>query len=200
MKHLLLAAVAAALVAPAATAATGSCLDLADPAGDLAVWDAPAPTVPAGTELDALDLVGVRLEATTGDAVTATFSLAGAPAPRPGMRFRYKVVFHDDAYDYVLFAEVDNVVRMPFGGPYGIDVSPRGSDQSWSHSVSGSIDATARTVTVAAFGSSVPVLTLDPGHDFTVDSVQTFGGVGATYGHWDMVTGPHTLVVGDGCP
>lgn len=204
MKRLLLAAFAVALVTPGAGAATGSCIDLADPGGDLVVWDG-TPALPAGTRLDALDVLGVRAEATTGGAVTVTYTLAGPPEPAAGMTYTYALRFHDAQYAYDLDATVDSAANASvLNGPYELYITPLTGhellEEEPSYSVSGSIDVVGQTVTIMATSAMAPLLgDLDPGRTFTLDRFDTFGGAGMTYGPFDEVAGPHTLVVGDGC-
>lgn len=201
MKRLILAAAAAALVAPGATAATGTCLQLSDPAGDVRAHEA-LPALPAGTanEIDAIDLVSVEAEATTGDAVRASFTVAGWPEPRTGMRHSYWMRFHDADYDFALFVNLGNVVNWPVSTAYGIEVTHRASGQTSTYSAAATVGFHPRTVTVAAFLSDVPLLhPLDPGRTFTIDSFETYGGAGVLT-PYDSVAGTHTLVVGDGCP
>lgn len=159
------------------------------------------PALPGGTELDAVDVVGATVEAESGWAVTATFNTVGMPSPRPGMRYMYRLQFHDADYAYELSVDVDDTVHMPLAGaPYESTVRPQGGTQTWAHSVSGTVYVLEKSIVVSAFGWTVPVLDLNPGHEFTIDAVDTFAGPGVVYGPLDSISGPHTLVVGAGCP
>jgi hypothetical protein len=181
MKRLLLAACAVALLAPAATADTGTCV-----------------TLTAG-EIDALDIVSARAEAVTGWSLGAKFTLAGYPSPRPGWRYTYVMEFHDATYAYEMSIDVDNIVRSPVAGtPYELKVTTA-SGQTWTYDLVGVVDNLAKTVSVVAFQDRAPILDLDAGAEYTIDAFRTFGGPVVAYGHLDEVTGPHTLVVGDGC-
>jgi len=202
MKRLVLAAAAVALLAPGATAATGTCLDLADPAGDVRVSDL-LPALPGGTahEVDSVDLVGVRVEAVTAGELAVTFRVAGVPEPRPGTSYEYRMLFSDADYEYELSADIAGLVRVPTAGsPYELLMRPRTGGQPWTHSVSGTIDVGAGTVSVSTV--TLPWLgNMDPGRTFSIDGFAAYAGApGAAHGPVDTIAGGHTLVVGDGCP
>lgn len=201
MKRLLLACAAVALVAPGATATSGSCLDLADPAGDRFVLGG-QPTV----VLDGTDLVNVRAEATTS-AVTVVFSVADAPDPAPGVTYTYRFWFDDGTDFYMFNAETTGLgLRLPLGEEFELRhqtlvINPGGSTgtSSWEDlPATGSVDVAAKTVTVSAPASSFGSLT--SGQQWTVDRATTETGVaGSKITDDDNVQSTDTLVVGAAC-
>jgi len=200
MKRLVLAAAAAALLAPGANAATGTCLVLTDPAGDVRVHGA-LPALPAGTanEADSVDLVGAHIWAVTAGELAVTFEVAGMPEPRPGTSYEFRMAFSDADYDYVLSADEAGLVRLPTGGsPYELLMTPKTGGQSWTRSVSGTTDYTAGTVTVSTV--YLPWLgDMDPGRTFSVDGLAAYAGAHGVVHQVDAIAGGHTLVTGAGC-
>lgn len=198
VKRLVLAAATVALLAPAVAADPGSCLDLTDPVGDVTALGV-LPAVPRNAVADGVDVVSVSVEAETAGALSVTFSLAGPPAPPPGMTYDYRMTFSDAANDYVLSADVRNLVPTVLTGPpYELYVTPRSGGWPMLYSVSGSVDLAGQTVTVAA--DTTVLGDMDPGREFAIEAFETSGGPALPYGPLDTVAGPHTLVVGAGCP
>jgi hypothetical protein len=195
VKKVLLACLAIAALAPGASAATSGCVSLADPANDAAV--------------PALDLRSTDLVA-SGDAVTAVFSLNGAPDALPGISYAYTAQFEDATAVYSLDAAVGGF-STPANPPYELLVGIKGAPDPQTGAatitsrsrvaVSGSVDVAAKTVTITAPASAFGVTTFPAGRSWTIDLVQTgvsVGGVVRPYGVDETVGNGAALVAGDG--
>ena len=190
MRKTALSFLAVALVAPAASA-SGTCVALADAAGDHGFALQRVPAAPGG-----LDLTNVHVAA-SDTTVTAVFTTAGSPRPPAGVTYHYRFFLDDAAARYELFARVF-ADRADY---YVMTGDPDAPVWQPAHtSVSGSVDETAQTVTLsgpaAAFGTaSLTGRSWDGSHALTmigVDQLVSFDNVD----HVDA-TGT-SLVPGDG--
>jgi hypothetical protein len=194
VKKALLACLVVAALAPGASAATSGCVSLADPANDAA---------PPALDLRSTDLVA------SADAVTAVISLAGTLDALPGVSYAYAVEFEDATAVYTLEAAVGGVTT-PANPPYELLVGTKGTDPQTGAAtvtsrsrvaVSGSVDLTARTVTITAPAAAFGVTAFPAGRAWTVDRVQTgvsVAGVLRPYGVDEAAGNGATLVAGDG--
>ena len=206
MKRLLLACAAVALLAPGAAATTGSCLDLADPVGDV-YGGLSVHAQPTGV-YDGVDMTNVRVEATTS-AVTLVFSVHGAPDPAPAEAYTFRLEFDDGTDFYMFSAETTGAgLRLPRGTPFELrhrklvvnPDNPPGELSTWENlPATGSVDLAAKTVTISAPASSFGSLT--SGQQWDVTRVESLVGLfGSKIDQTDVVdpTGT-TIEVGTAC-
>jgi hypothetical protein len=191
-------------LAPSAHAAAGTCLVLADPAGDhelpgLAVATPQlTPFLPGG-----LDLVGFDAVA-DGGAVTVTFTTAGPPDPAPGTNYEYRYEFTDAGHTYELAAGLDGGAHLPTSGVYELYVTEHGPGGStkWPRiTVDGWVDLATNRVTVQAPAAAFRVTGFPAGTTWSSVRVGTgwgAGGAAAYYSDTVPAAAGLPLVAGDG--
>jgi hypothetical protein len=192
VKKTVLACLATLALTHPAHAAAGTCLDVADPAGDGPVH---------GLAADPADLV--RVSAVASDsAVTATFRVNGAlPVESP---YGYTLGFTDDGHEYKLHAHI-----LKTQGYFGYELRVRTETVSsggnaevsgWEVlAATGSIDAATGTVTITAPAALFGATSLT-GHVWHATIAQTVvGAANSSAGPFDEVAlGNAALVGGDG--
>ena len=193
MKKLLLACLAVAVLAPAASAAPGTCVTRTDQTGDVDL-------VPTATQPPMADLVAARVVASR-KGITATFTVAGAPEPQVYEYLRYFVELTDREATYQLTVDLGRGSAPEYYlsmRKEQVESGGSGSTSWTDHDATGALDVARKTATVTV--SPKLVGQIKEGRRWTVVKIVSLFGRVAVVHNADRIETllPAALVAGDG--